>query len=209
MEYALPLAGVALAHLLAAISPGPSFMLVSRVAVAGSRRQGLVAALAMGVGAATWAAAALLGLAVVFARFEVVYAALRVAGGLYLVVLAVLLWRGAGKDTRPPDAGALPDGPGLGRVFRQALLTQLANPKVAVFFGGIFVTLLPQGWPGWVAAAAIAIVLLDETLWYAVVATAFSTAGPRRVYQRVRPTLDRVLAGVLAGLGAKLILDRA
>ncbi len=205
MEYALPLAAVAFAHLLAAISPGPSFVLVSRVAMAGSRRQGLIAALAMGLGAATWATAALLGLVWLFARFEALYAAVCVAGGLYLAFLAVQLWRGAGKAMAPPDATA-PNG--LGRVFRQALLTQLSNPKVAVFFGGIFVTLLPRDWPGWVGGTAIAIVLLDETLWYAVVATAFSTAGPRRVYQRVRPTLDRVLAGVLAGLGAKLILDR-
>jgi threonine/homoserine/homoserine lactone efflux protein len=206
VTYALPLAGLALAHLLAAMSPGPSFLLVSRLAIARSRRHALAAALAMGIGATAWAAAALLGLAVVLARNPELYAALRIAGGLYLAFLAVRLWRGAGRGAPAEEPGV--EASSVAAAFRTALLVQLTNPKVAVFFGSIFVGLLPPGWPGWVTAAVLALVLVDETLWYAAVATAFSTEGPRLVYQRVRTTLDRALAGVLGLLAVKLVLDR-
>ena len=62
MEFALALAGISAAHLLAVMSPGPSFLVVARMAAAHSRGAGLFAALGMAVGALTWATLAALGL---------------------------------------------------------------------------------------------------------------------------------------------------
>jgi len=208
LDYLLPLAGIALAHVLAAMSPGPSFVLVTRAAAGGSRRHGLVAALAMGVGVALWAMGILLGLAAVLAHTVVLYDALRIAGGLYLIVLAVGLWRGAGRPLPAVAVGSESLATGLGATFVRALLVQLSNPKVAVFYGSVFVSLLPQDFPLWVGAAIVAIVLIDETLWYALVATAFSTARLRTLYGRARGVVERAFAGALGALGAKLILDR-
>ena len=207
MDFLLPLAGIALAHALAAMSPGPSFVLVTRAAVGGSRRHGLVAALAMGIGVALWAIGVLVGLAAVLAHTAALYDALRIAGGLYLIVLAIGLWRGAGRPL-PVAVGFETPATGLGATFIRALLVQLSNPKVAVFYGSVFVSLLPQDFPLWVGVVIVAIVLIDETLWYALVATAFSTARLRTLYGRARGVVERVFAGALGVLGAKLILDR-
>jgi threonine/homoserine/homoserine lactone efflux protein len=85
---------------------------------------------------------------------------------------------------------------------------QLSNPKVAVFFGGIFLALLPAGAPIWVHGAALAIVCLNEFGWYALVATLFAAGPARRAYAGARVWIDRCTGGFLGLLGLKLALDR-
>ena len=78
-----------------AISPGPSFVLVSRIAVSRSRRAGFAAALGMAVGGVTFAALALLGLNALLMQVSWLYLLLKMAGGLYLIYLGIRIWRGA------------------------------------------------------------------------------------------------------------------
>ncbi len=78
-----PLLVLALAHLAAAISPGPSFLYVARKSASVSRQAGLKAALAMGLGAAVWAAMAMVGLAELFERVHWLYLVSQLAGALH------------------------------------------------------------------------------------------------------------------------------
>src|SRR6266850_8567462 len=103
IDFLVPLAGLAVVHLLAVASPGPSTVLVIQTAAVAGRRGGLLAALAMMAGALLWAAAALFGLQALFARFEWLYLAFRVGGAIYLFYLAVQLWRHA-RDPLPEIA---------------------------------------------------------------------------------------------------------
>ena len=96
IDYLLPLAGLALVHLLAVASPGQSILLVIQTAAGSGRRAGLLAAFGMMVGALAWASAALYGLRALSTGFEWLQVALRVLGGGYLLYLAVMLWRHAG-----------------------------------------------------------------------------------------------------------------
>src|SRR5438046_1366367 len=106
METALVLLGLALVHLLAVASPGPSTVLVIQTAAIAGRRGGLLAAFAMMVGALLWATAALFGLQALFARFEWLYFAFRIGGAIYLFYLAMMLWRHA-RDPLPDMPAAL------------------------------------------------------------------------------------------------------
>src|SRR3954471_8325601 len=83
------------AILLGAISPGPSFVLVARTAIAVSRRDALATALGMGIGGLVFASAALLGLHVVLTNVPWAYFTIKIAGATYLLYLAVCLWKGA------------------------------------------------------------------------------------------------------------------
>jgi threonine/homoserine/homoserine lactone efflux protein len=83
------------ALLLGAMSPGPSFVLVSRIAVVSSRRAALAAALGMGIGGAVFAGLALFGLTALLLRVEWLYLLLKLSGGLYLLYLGIRIWRGA------------------------------------------------------------------------------------------------------------------
>ena len=209
MTYLLPLLGLAAVHLMAAASPGPSFVLVAQTAVGSGRRAGLLAALAMMLGAVIWAAAALYGLQALFARFEWLYLAMRIGGGLYLLYLAVMLWRHAPEPLPEPSAaGDKTTGDNAGAVqgFVHALLLQLSNPKVMVFFGSIFLALLPAHPPTGMQIATLAIVAFNEFTWYALITLLFSGGPARAIYRRAKFWLDRIMGGALALLGLRLAL---
>ena len=106
----------------------------------------------------------------------------------------------------PPDAGENGQRPmRVPAALRLGFLTQIANPKVIVFFGSIFVALLPAQPPGWVTGAVLVIVFANEIGWLAVVSCLFSAARPRSAYLRLKRWIDRVMAGLLAVIGGKLI----
>jgi RhtB (resistance to homoserine/threonine) family protein len=205
MDFALPLATLAIVHLLAVMSPGQSFLLVSRTALSSGRPAALAATLGMGLGVLPWAIGAMLGLALLFQQAAWLYSLLKIAGGLYLIYLAAMVWRHAPDPVTVSAEGA--ERQALWPAFRTAFLTQIANPKVVVFFGSIFVSVLPANPPLWVLATILAIVLINEMGWYAVVALLFSAPRPRTAYMGVKPWVDRLMAAVLGALGAKLIWD--
>lgn len=206
MDYVVVLLGLALVHLLAVASPGPSTVLVIQTAAVAGRRGGLLAAFAMMVGALAWAAAALYGLQALFARFEWLYLAFRIGGAIYLLYLAFMLWRHA-RDPLPEIAVGGADHMTGWQGFLRALLLQLSNPKIMVFFGSIFLSLLPQSLPSWMDATVLAIVALNEFTWFALIALLFSGGPARAFYRRAKVWLDRVMGGVLAMLGVRLVLS--
>lgn len=206
MDYLLPLAGFALAHLLAAASPGPSFAFITHTAVSRSRGAAVLASLAMAVGAFVWAAGALFGLQAILKQVAWLELGLRLAGAAYLVWLGIMLLRakpGPVAAVAPPAVRG-----GSPALFLRALLLQLSNPKVMVFFGSIFVALLPAAAPHWVFLAALGIVFVNEFCWYALVSLLFSTPGVRRAFDRWRVWVDRVTGGFLTLLGIRLAFDR-
>ncbi|WP_341895112.1 LysE family transporter [Ferrovibrio terrae] len=206
MDTLLPLFSIIVAIALGAISPGPSFVLVARTAIAGSRRAGLGTALGMGLGGLTFASLALLGLIALLAQVAWLYLGLKIAGGLYLLYLAWRLWRGASEPLTVDTSGATA-GAGFGRAVLVGLFTQLSNPKTAVVYAGIFAALLPQEMPLWLALTLPAAIFCVEFGWYALVATAFSAGGPRRAYLGAKGWLDRMAGGVMAALGIRLIVE--
>lgn len=205
MDMFLPFLGVGTAVALGAISPGPSFLLVARTAVAASRRDGLAAAAGMGAGATLLAVLVLAGLQSLFAAFPWVFGGLKIAGGLYLVWLAVGAWRGARAGLAGLEGGGA-ERTAPARSFGRALLTQLSNPKAIVVYGGIFSALLPASLPPGAAIVLLALVCAIETAWYALVALVLSAPAPRRWYLRGKPVLDRLTGAVLGLLGVKLVV---
>ena len=131
------------AILIGAISPGPSFVLVARTAIAVSRLDGVGAALGMGLGASIFAAGALLGLQAVLTSVPSVYIGIKIIGGLYLLYLAVRLWRSASETITIADAPHDTQSTVL-RSFFLGLATQLSNPKTAVVYASIFAAMLPS-----------------------------------------------------------------
>ena len=205
-EWLLPLATIALANLLGAMSPGPAFVLIVRIAVSRGRRAALAATLGLAIGAMAWTAAAIWGLQAVFVRFAWLHAGLRYAGGAFLIYLGLMIWRHA--KAPPPLIAAAAAGPasGLRGVFVHALVLQLTNPKIMIFFGSIFVAVLPPEMPLWVELTILALILANEFAWYGLVAATFASATARATYARVKIWSDRAMGVFLAGLGARLML---
>ncbi len=204
MSALVALLGLAVVHLLAVASPGPSTVLVVQTAAVSGRRGGLIAAFAMMLGSVAWSAAALYGLQALFAQFAWLYRVFQVAGGLFLIYLAVMMWRHAREPL--PEMSTVARGSD-GQIFMRALLLQLGNPKIMVFFGSVFLSVLPQHMPGWMQAAVLALVAFDEFTWFALLALTFSGGTARAFYRRAQFWLDRTMGGALALLGLRLALS--
>jgi threonine/homoserine/homoserine lactone efflux protein len=205
VQQALIIASILGALAVGVVSPGPSFVLVARVSVAVSRRDGVAAALGMGIGGVMFAGLALLGLQAVLISLPWLYTAVRVLGGMYLLYLAIMLWRGAREPIALSDAGA--PTAGAGRSFWLGLSTQLSNPKTTIVYAGVFAALLPADVPLWLFAVLPPLIFLLEAGWYAVVAVAFSAARPRAAYLRAKVWIDRLAGAVIGALGLRLLYD--
>lgn len=187
-----------------AMSPGPSFVLVSRISVANSRLHGLAAAVGMGIGGAFFAVLALAGLVALLERVEWLYLVLKCAGGLYLVYLGIAIWRGAHEpmSVGPSDGRFALSVP---RAFFLGVVTQVSNPKTAVVYASIFAALMPQEPPLALILALPPVIFLIEAGWYAVVAIAFSAPRSQRAYLSGKLWVDRLAGAVIGALGVRLI----
>ena len=203
--YASLLLSLLVVDLLAAISPGPNFVLVTQVAIHRSRRYAAAVVLGLVTANLIWCFAVLLGISTLFKLAPWLYGAIKFTGGAYLIYLGVSLWRSNGD--KPTDTES-PVQNRLGAAYFRGLLTNLSNPKSVVYFGSIFALFMSPGTPLWVEAAAVGIVLFDTVLWYGAVAALFSSAAVQRFYARVRRPINRVAGAVMVGFGGRLMLAR-
>jgi threonine/homoserine/homoserine lactone efflux protein len=196
------LATVWFVHLLAAASPGPAILMAARTGVTQGFVTGMWLSLGIGAGALVWAVAALFGMATLFALAPALLWVFKIAGGLFLCWIAFQMWRHAPEPLDLPREGVTPRSPWS--AFRLGVLTQLSNPKPAVFFGAVFVNTIPAGTSLPWLALILALVLLNELACTLAVARAFSLDRPRRAYQRGKTVIDRCFGGLLAALGLKI-----
>jgi threonine/homoserine/homoserine lactone efflux protein len=208
MQELATLASIVAALSVGVISPGPSFVMVARVAVASSRIRALAAALGMGAGGAVFGAAALLGLQSVLLAVPALYAGLKIVGGLYLCYLGFLIFRSAPRPLAVAGAdGERSSGPF--RAFWLGVTTQISNPKAAIVYASVFAAFLPASFSLGFAAVLLAAVFLVESAWYALVALLFSSSGPQRAYLSYKSWVDRAAGAVMFTLGLKLVTSAA
>lgn len=207
MELSAAILGIAVALTLGAMSPGPSFIMVARTSVAVSRRDGLAAAVGMGVGGVLFSAIALLGLISILTAIPLLHLGLKVLGGTYLIYLGYRIWRGARQplvleNTPLQDRSTQP-----WRSFVLGLATQVSNPKTAVVYASIFASLLPSKVPPFVLVALPIMIFAIETIWYSMVALVLSAPSPRAHYLASKAWLDRAAGAIMSLLGLKLIFE--
>lgn len=188
-------------HWLVLLLPGANFMLVSQLAASGQRTTACAAAFGVTTVTFTWATLAILGIGLVFNAHPAWRQALQLAGGIYLCHLGYKLWRSQGKKTNTADIHL-----SNWAAFRLGFITNILNPKTALFFGSVFATALPANASLALVASAVALVYINALVWHLFLAVAFSHPRVQAAYARHTALLGK-LAGVLVGaFGAKLIL---
>ncbi|WP_153347993.1 LysE family translocator [Nocardia aurantia] len=198
--------GIGGAMLLGAMAPGPDFVIVTRNAMLSGRRAGVSSAAGIGLGVFVWAALSGFGVAGLLAASARAFTIVKVAGAIYLMFLgirALLAARRGGYEA--PDGSAAPPV-GVSTGFRQGLLSNLLNPKAAVFF----LALMPQFLP---AAPAFTDTLELSTLtavvtagWFVALALGIATLRHFFTRTRVRRALDAAMGTVLVALGLRIAL---
>jgi threonine/homoserine/homoserine lactone efflux protein len=189
--------------LLAAMaSPGPAFLLVLRNSIALGRRAGILTGLGLGIVAALWTGAALLGLAAVFEVVPWLYAVMKLAAAFYLLYLAWGMWRGATEPLEVTSQTA------NRRAFRAGLVVNLSNPKSVLFAGAVIVVIFPAGLSVTDSLLIVTNHLLVEICIYTAMACGLSSAPARAAYLRLKVWADRIAAGIMGALGLRLLFER-
>ena len=203
MEALLVLGSIALALMLGAISPGPTFIYVAKNSIAISRKHGLFTALGTGTGAAIFGLLAVMGLQAVLLAVPSAYLVLKICGGLYLLWLAYKIIKHAKEPMEQADGNVKPMS--YRHAYRLGLITQMSNPKIAIVLASIFTALLPKEFPAYYYVALPLMCFFIDAGWYSLVAVALSAEKPRKVYLKSKAVFDRIAGGVMSLLGLKLI----
>jgi threonine/homoserine/homoserine lactone efflux protein len=180
------------------VTPGQDTALVVRATLAGDRRAGLRTAVGVVCGQAVWAVAASAGVAALLVASEPAFVALKFAGAAYLVLLgaqSLLAASRRGAEAVEPQPRA------DGHEIRQGVFSNLANPKMAVFFS----SLLPQFADSFAGLLALGLCFCALTLlWLSAYAAALARAGDVLRRPHVRRTIEAVTGTALVALGLRL-----
>jgi RhtB (resistance to homoserine/threonine) family protein len=183
------------------LTPGPDMALVLRNTLRGGRSAGFRTVAGIAVGLAGWATASALGIAALLAASANVFTALKLAGAAYLVYLGVQSLRSLRRGEHPSSPAKAAGSP-----FRQGLVTNLLNPKLAV----LFTTLLPQfispDDPAVAKSFLLAALFVAIGLSWLVTYTLIVEAVARS--ERFRRITEAVSGVVLIALGARLAVER-
>lgn len=190
--------------LLVTLTPGPDTMLVVGHALRGGARAGLAATLGIAAGFVWYAALAWFGFMAILAASPLVYNFVKIAGALYLAWIGAQLIMGALRP-RPDEGGRV----ALGAPFRQGLLTNALNPKVALFY----LAALPQFLPAGPEAPARAVLLIGVhyalgAAWLSLVALSSARAGRALGASPLMRWMEGLVGAALIGLGARLLFER-
>jgi threonine/homoserine/homoserine lactone efflux protein len=202
-----PLVFLAIVALLT-ITPGADMAMVSRSVFTGGRRDAFATTLGIAAGCMAWAIASAAGVAALLAASQTAYDALRLVGAAYLVFLGLQSLWAARRGTPLPDPEA--EGqPRRSSPFRQGLLTNLFNPKIAVFYSTFLPQFIAPGDPALLISALLAGVHIAlGIVWLSAYAWLLDRAVTAFKGSRLRRALDALTGTVLVALGVRLAAQR-
>jgi len=187
--------------IVAVISPGPDFAMVSRNSLLLSRRAGVLTAFGIGAGVLIHVTYTMLGVGILLTHSVWLFNALKLVGAAYLIGLGIkmLLAQQQGDATTAAET-ALSDFGAL----RVGFLTNALNPKTTIFIVSLFMQVVQPTTPWMIQIGYGAFISVAHIVWFALVALFFSTGSVRKGIMKVRHWIDRVFGIVLVGFGVLL-----
>jgi threonine/homoserine/homoserine lactone efflux protein len=192
------------------VTPGPDTAMTIRNTLLGGRAGGVATALGVSTGQAIWALATSIGMVAVLVASEPLFLAIKYAGAAYLVVLGLQCLREAWRGSSAPGATVSPSRrlrPAA--AFRQGVISDLGNPKMAVFFASLLPQFAPEGGNLflWLLGLGLAFSALTFA-WLAAYAFAIDRAGALFRRSRLKRAIEAATGAVLIALGLRIATEQ-
>jgi threonine/homoserine/homoserine lactone efflux protein len=188
------------------VTPGQDTALTIRSTLLGGRRAGILTALGVSTGQAVWTLAASAGITALLLASEPAFLAVKLAGAIYLVFLGGQMLVHALRR-KPVAIHVEAKGRGLApaAAYRQGVISNLGNPKMAVFFTSLLPQFAPESGPRFATFLALGLCFCVMTAAW-LTAYSFAVARAKDVFQRprIRRVVDGLTGAVLVGLGLRL-----
>lgn len=192
------------AHLLAAASPGPDFVLVSQHTLKYGRRAGLWCSLGVALGLSIHIIYSVLGLATLIANSVTLLWIIKLLGGCYLLYLGIQGLRSkAGGATLTVTTSAV--APAVKRSLSMGFACNVLNPKAPIYFIAIFTVVLSPDLPLYQLAAYGVWMMLLQWFWFAFVTAILSLPALNKRFQTFGHWIDRVFGAAMIILGIKVL----
>ncbi len=190
------------------VTPGQDTALTIRSTLLGGRSRGVLTAFGVATGQAVWTLAASAGITALLLASEPAFLAVKLAGAAYLVFLGgQMLMRAARRSAQPADLKLARDGLGSRTAFRQGVVSNLGNPKMAMVFTSLLPQFAPSG-PRFAALLALGLCFCAMTAaWLTGYAFAVARARDVLLRSRVRRAIDALTGAVLVALGLRLATE--
>jgi threonine/homoserine/homoserine lactone efflux protein len=192
------------------VTPGQDTALTIRSTLLGGRPRGILTAFGVATGQAVWTLAASAGITALLLASEPAFLAVKLAGAVYLVFLGGQMLVRALRRQGAAARLARPQGELSSRTaFRQGVISNLGNPKMAVFFTSLLPQFAPDSGPRFAAFLALGLCFCALTAAW-LTGYAFAVARAKDVFERprVRRLVDGLTGAVLVGLGFRLATER-
>lgn len=205
MEYLTLIGTVALINLLAAISPGPDFIMCVRNSLTYSRKTGIWTAVGFGVGITIHILYSLAGLAFIISKSILLFNAIKFLGAGYLIYIGVksVLAKSSKIELAEPqkktDISAR-------AAFKIGFLTNVLNPKATLFYLSLFTFVISPQTPTSIMGILTIIMVAEIILWFSLVAIFLTQKRIRSVFERFQNVFNKTLGGLLIALGIKVAL---
>lgn len=193
------------------MTPGPDTAVTVRNTLLGGRCAGILTALGISTGQAIWALATSFGVVTLLVASEVMFQAVKYAGAAYLIWLGLHALIGAWRGTGDGAAAARSNGPRLkaGRAFAQGLMSDLGNPKMAVFFASLLPQFATPGEELFTALMSLGLIFsLMAFLWLAAYALVIAKAGEVLRGPLIRRWIESVTGTLLVALGVRIAVEQ-
>jgi RhtB (resistance to homoserine/threonine) family protein len=202
MQYAPEFFTLALLHLLAVMSPGPDFALISRNSLLYSRRTGVYSALGIALGILVHVTYSLVGIGLVIAKSPLLFAFIQYSGAAYLLYLGVQSFASASVNETLGTATS--HDLNSAEAVRSGFFTNALNPKASLFFLSVFSQVVKPSTPTALKILYGLEISIVTFLWFAAVALVLSHSSLCKKFTQAQPLLAKGMGVVLILLGLRV-----
>ncbi len=189
---------------IAVITPGPNFFITAQTTVKHSHAAGIFVVLGTCTGTIIWSIAGYFGIAYLFIAAPWIYTTLKVVGGSYIIYLGIMLIMSSCKSSTKVD---IPKENSQSNFlnWRKGLITNLANPKTAMFITSLFASVLPKEPTIFIGISIIALMVAISLIWYSFVVLIFSSNKFSDYYNQMQKWLEGFAGIIFVFFGVKLV----
>ncbi|MFN2361646.1 MAG: LysE family translocator [Marinobacter sp.] len=187
--------------ILGAVSPGPSLAIVLKQTLTGNRRNGMITAVAHGLGVGVYAFLSILGLAAIITASPLAFFVLQWGGAAYLAWLGV-----KGLVAKPQGDTPLAEASSTASAARDGLLIVLLNPKIAVFFLALFSQVVGTDTSMLAKLGYAGTAMVIDAGWYLIVTWLFSSPRWLAMLRQKAVWFERLFGLVLLSLASHLVM---
>ena len=192
----------------ALIIPGPDFFIVTRTAISRSRIQAIYVVLGITTAVLIWAFFALVGLNIIFEKFQWLRRIIMIAGGIYLCWLGFQLLKSAFSKKNHQQSSDVELPKSNLRFFMNGFLTNISNPKAVIYFGSVFSIFLSNPILNQMHFVMWLIIGIETFVWLSLVVFIFSFPKFKIIYQNTANWIDGISGGIFTAFGVYLISQK-